>query len=116
MSKLLPGVFLAFMLLAGCQSGRPLYYWGHYESMIYQSYAKPDKITAEQQIEQLQEDVQKAAAVNLPVHPGLHAHLGYLYYQLGKQDLAQKEFNLEKNLFPESATFIDRVLNQSKPQ
>lgn len=103
-------------LLAGCQAARPLYYWGHYEALIYQGYAKPDKITMEQRVQQLEEDVQKAAAANLPVHPGLHAHLGYLYFQLGKQDLARKEFELEKNLFPESATFIDRMLTHAKPQ
>lgn len=115
MNKIWLGIPL-LLFVAGCQTARPLYYWGHYENQIYQSYAKPDKVTAEQQVRQLEEDVQKAAAENLPVHPGLHAHLGYLYYQLGQHDRAGKEFALEKELFPESAKFIDRMLSQSKPQ
>jgi hypothetical protein len=101
-------------LLAGCQTAKPLYYWGHYERLIYLSYAKPDKATPELQVERLQEDVQKAAAANLSVHPGLHAHLGYLYAQMGQNDRAEKEFAMEKALFPESAQFIDGMLQ--KPQ
>jgi len=108
------GLGLLGLGLAGCQTARPLYYWGHYEGETYLNYSKPGKVTAEQQILDLQEDVQKAAAANLPVHPGLHAHLGYLYAQQFKPDLAHKEFELEKSLFPESAAFIDRVLHSSK--
>ena len=110
------GVGLLLLVLTGCQTARPLYYWGHYEGEAYLSYSKPGKVAAEQQILDLQEDIQKAAAANLPVHPGLHAHLGYLYSQQGKPDLARKEFELEKSLFPESAAFIDRLLTPSKPQ
>ena len=102
---------VAALLLAGCQTARPLYYWGNYEPITYESYVKPDKATAEIQIEKLQEDIQKASATNLGVPPGLHAQLGYLYYQQGKLDLAEKEFSAEKALFPESGPFIDRLLH-----
>lgn len=100
------------LLLAGCQTHRPLYFWGHYEPAIYQSYAAPQKAPPERQIEWLLEDREKAAAKNLPVNPGFHAHLGYLYYQVGKTDLALKEFETEKQLFPESAVFMDRLMQK----
>ncbi len=103
------------VLLAGCQTARPLYYWGHYEPLAYQSYAAPQKAPPEKQIEALLEDEQKAAAANLPLHPGFHAHLGYLYYQVGKYDLGRKEFEAEKQLFPESAQLMDRMLKQPQP-
>lgn len=102
------------LLLAGCQTARPLYYWGHYEPMTYTGYEKPDKAPPERQIEWMLEDEQKAAAANLPVHPGFHAYLGYLYYQTGKYDLAAKEFEAEKQQFPESAHFMDRMLKQQQ--
>jgi hypothetical protein len=110
------GALLAFvtLLFGGCQNARPLYYWGHYETLAYQSYVAPGKTSPETQIEKLKEDLQKAAAANLPAHPGLHAQLGYLYYQLGKYDEAVKEFEAEKSLFPESAAFMDRMLQQPK--
>ena len=48
--------------------------------------------------------------------PGWHAHLGYLYFELGKSDQARQEFETEKANFPESAVFMDRLLaNLNKP-
>lgn len=102
----------AGFLLAGCQTARPLYFWGQYEPLIYQSYTAPEKAPPEMQVEKLKADLEKARAANLPAHPGLHAHLGYLYYQLGKFDEAQEQFEAEKRLFPESSVFIDQMLKQ----
>ena len=114
MARLALGLIL-LVLLPGCQTQRSLFYWGHYEALIYQAYVAPAKAPTGLQIEKLQEDVVRAAAANLTVHPGLHAHLGYLYYQSGQTDLARKEFETEKTLFPESAVFMDRMLQPAKP-
>ena len=102
-------------LLTGC-TAPTIYSWGHYEQMVYTSYAEPGKATPEVQVMALEEDFQKARAKNKPVPPGFHAHLGHLYYQLGKQDQARQEFETEKAIFPESAVFMDRMLaNLNKP-
>ena len=53
------------LLLTGCAAHRePLYTWGHYEGQIYTSYSEPGKLSAEQQIEELEQDYQKARAAN----------------------------------------------------
>jgi hypothetical protein len=109
-------VLASALLLAGCQTARPLYYWGHYEALTYAGYVKPDKATAEIQIPLLEEDVQRAAAANLPVHPGLHAQLGLMYSQIGRSDDARREFELEQSLFPESTVLVDHLLNPVKPR
>ena len=97
------------VLLAGCRSP-DVYYWGRYEDLVYTTYAKPDKASPEIQVQIMEEDLQKAISANKPVPPGFHAQLGYLYFQLGKLDLAQREFETEKRQFPESAVFMDRML------
>lgn len=102
------------VLLTGCQTARPLYYWGNYETINYLAYSKPEKATLELQREKLEEDIEKAKARNLPVHPGLHAQLGYVYYQLGRSDLALREFTEEKNRFPESEAFMDHMIEKLK--
>ncbi len=111
---LLAALVLAAML-SGC--GAPsIYSWGHYEELIYTSYAQPGKAPPEMQVIALEEDFQKARAKNKPVPPGFHAHLGHLYYQLGKFDQARQQFETEKANFPESAVFMDRLLaNLKKP-
>lgn len=100
--------------LVGCQTARPLYYWGNYEAQIYQGYSAPGKATPEQQIEALKADIEKAKAANLATPPGLHAHLGYLYAQTGKADLAAQEFDTEKRLFPESSGLVDSLMKRPK--
>lgn len=107
--KLMGLVVVSATLLTGCAS-KTIYSWGHYEDLIYTSYAKPGKVTAELQVEKLEEDFQKAKAGPKPVPPGFHAHLGCLYYELGKSDQARQEFETEKANFPESSVFMDRML------
>jgi hypothetical protein len=96
-------------LLAGCAQPT-LYRWGHYEALVYAAYAAPGTMPAERQIELLERDYQEARAANQPVPPGFHAHLGYLYYQIGRLDQARQAFETEKANFPESRVFMDRLL------
>jgi hypothetical protein len=106
-----PAAMLA--LLTGC-AAPTIYSWGHYEELIYSSYATPGKVSPQMEVEKLEEDYQKARAANKPVPPGWHAQLGYLYYQLGKLDQAKQEFMTEKANFPESTVFMDRLLAKFK--
>lgn len=96
-------------LMTGCRSP-DVYYWGYYENLVYVSYTKPDKATPEMQARTMEEDVQKAISANKPLPPGFHAHLGNLYFQMRKTDLALSEFQKEKAQFPESAVFMDRLI------
>lgn len=112
--KKIPALLLV-TVLCGCQTAvRPLYYWGQYESILYQNYKNPQKAGAAEQAAKLEEDLAKAAAQNLSPNPGLHAQLGFAYYQLGKTDAAEMEFAAEKALFPESSVFIDRMVAKLK--
>lgn len=107
--KILAALLLAGVFTSGCQTDH--YYWGHYENLVYVSYAKPGQVTPEMQAEVMQRDLQKADSENKPLPPGFHAHLGYEYYLLGRKDLALIQFQKEKTEFPESAVFVDRMLD-----
>ena len=110
-----PLLLLVALGLGGCQNAvKPIYYWGNYENLLYQTYSKPENAGPAEQAAKLEEDLTKAAAKNLSPNPGLHAQLGYAYYQLGRTDAAEKEFVAEKTLFPESTVFIDRMLAKLK--
>ncbi len=110
-------VWLAFLilLLPGCATPT-LYSYGHYEELIYAAYAAPGKISPELQVEKMEQDYQKARAANQRMCPGWHAQLGFLYFQLGKLDQAQQEFQTEKAEFPESVVFMDRLMANLKKQ
>ncbi len=104
--------FVVFLpaLLSSCAPRQTLYFWGHYEEVLYRSYAKPGEGGPEKQIEKLEQDYQVARSQQKPMPPGWHANLGYLYYQTGKLDEARQEFKTEKAAFPESTVFMDRLL------
>ena len=105
------------ILLAGCQHYPTRYAWGSYETLIYVSYAEPGQMTPEAQVDTLEKDEQLAASKKWPMPPGWHAHLGYLYAQIGRPEDAARELAAEKTEFPESAVFVDHLLdNLKRPQ
>lgn len=98
-------------LLIGCSSIRPLYYWGNYEPVVYSHYS--DKNSPTQEIEKLRKDERDAREENLPLNPGYHSYLGYLYYQVGNFSMANQEFAKEKKMFPESEKLMNRFLDSN---
>ena len=105
------GLITLLLLLAGCstKADKSLYNWDNYQTTVYQYY-QGDKVGPEEQIASLKESIEKSRATNKAVPPGLHAQLGLLYANTGHTDLAFQEFNTEKSLFPESATYMDFLL------
>jgi len=102
----------SLLVQCGCTSSQGLYYWGHYEQNIYDMYIAPDKATADAQVEEMEADIEQARAAGRPLPPGFQAHLGFLYFQLGKFDLARRSFESEKAAFPESTVLMDRFIER----
>jgi hypothetical protein len=102
---------LAGLLLVGCAEQQTLYQWEGYQQQVYQYLQGGSK---EEQVEVLEADLQKIKAKDGAVPPGYHAQLGLLYSSLGKEDQMIQQFQTEKALFPESATYMDFLLNNAK--
>lgn len=75
-------------------------------------YEAPDQGTAESQIEILELDIEKARSKNQPLAPGIRAHMGFLYFQLGQYEQARQAFEAEKVAFPESAKLMNRFIGK----
>ncbi|MCP4407433.1 MAG: DUF4810 domain-containing protein [Gammaproteobacteria bacterium] len=108
------GVFAALLLLvAGCAQKKPqIYRWGIYQDLVYQQYLQPGMADPATQAAKLSEDIQRTEAEGKRIPPGVHAHLGYVYYSLGNTGLAMEQFDAERTLFPESSVFIDGILGR----
>ena len=102
------------MLAAGCTQSSALYRWGDYESLLYDMYIRPGTADPTTQIARLTEDITRTQAQGQRVPPGVHAHLGYLYYTQGQLDAAYEQFVTEKSLFPEATHFVDVILARMK--
>jgi hypothetical protein len=106
-------LILAVAVLAtasGCTQTTDIYRWGEYEDLVYAMYVKPGTADPGTQALELAEDVARTESEHRRVPPGVHAHLGYLYYLQGNIDAAFVEFQTEKELFPESTVFIDGMI------
>lgn len=101
-------------VLYGCAGKSNLYYWGEYEPIIYDMYVNPGKADAHTQIAKLTTTIQRAQNSERQVPPGLYAHLGMIYAQIGDPGTAVEAFLAEKELYPESAFFIDGIMKRSK--
>lgn len=100
------------ILMISCSSSKDIYYWGHYQDLLYDQYQTPGKATPETQVLKLEEDIEKARSLNKPLPPGFYAHLGYQYLQMGKTTEAKDSFIAEKKQFIESTVLMDRFLKK----
>lgn len=107
--------FLLLGLISGCATQPALYRWGDYDSQVYAHLKNTG--SPEQQIAVLEKALQTGNQTQNP-GPGLHAHLGLLYGKLGQEDLMRKHWEIEKTLYPESAAYLDFLMNRNakKPQ
>lgn len=106
-------LYAAALLLSGCATTYTQYYWGDYESLIYQTYHSPNDVPPSVQIDKLNIDIEKAQTAGKPVPPGLYAHLGLMYAADGNKELAIAALTKEKELFPDSGKFIDGLIQRS---
>ncbi|KUM51979.1 DUF4810 domain-containing protein [Rheinheimera sp. EpRS3] len=102
-------VLSVLLSLSACKTTESLYYHGEYNKAVY-TYFKADETTPADQIATLQQIIQAAEAAGKPVAPGIHAHLGLLYFDTGNVPQGQQHFEYEKALFPESTQYLDFLL------
>ncbi|MBE8595659.1 DUF4810 domain-containing protein [Xenorhabdus sp. BG5] len=108
------GILLGALLLTGCVTApKTLYEWGNYQPTLYEYYQQ-DETGPQEQLQALQKVVEQAKAKDKPVPPGLHAQMGLLYSKIGNIEKAFRQFEIEKNLFPESAPYMDFLLSKNK--
>jgi hypothetical protein len=106
----LPIALLAAATLAGC-AAQPLYQWGNYDAMLYESYKEAGK-TAEFQ-HKLEEHVAHLEQRHVTVAPGLYAELGTLYMQSGDTAKARDYFTKERDAWPESRALMDSLIQRT---
>lgn len=102
------GMMAAF--IGGCAIDPPLYRWGDYEQIIYQGYKEPGSSDPVTDGQLLAADLERTEAEGKQIPPGARIHLGYLYFEQGRDEEARTLFELEKQFFPESTVFVNGLL------
>lgn len=108
------GVALA-ATLAGCATAPPqLYHWGDYQRQVYQSL-NADDTGPQEQLQQLEQQAEKARAKGAALPPGFRAQVGLLMLRLGRDADAAAQFEAEKQAFPESTAYMNFLLRRMQP-
>jgi hypothetical protein len=94
--------------LSGCAA--PLYEWGHYEQAVWDLH-RPNFVP-EKEVKVLSKEIDATLKKGRQVPPGEYAMLGFLYYRLGDLKQATDCLLREKELYPESATFVDGMIRR----
>jgi hypothetical protein len=105
-------IIIVSLLAAGCAARQPpLYYWGNYQDQVYEHFKAENP---EKEIAVLEADLQKARSKGLHMPPGFFAHLGLLYAQLGREDMAMQNFDAEATLYPESRQYMNFLMKKKE--
>jgi len=80
--------------------------WGGYENQLYRYHKNPEN--RDDYRRALENAIARGQETNR-VAPGLNAELGYLAYESGDTATAQRYFEAEMRLFPESRAFLQRL-------
>lgn len=109
MKKSFSIILIALILaLTGCATNKNLYSWGTYEPQVY-LYFKGE--SPEKQIIELENHLIEIKSKGSAPPPGFYAHLGMLYSKVGRESEVMNMFEMEKKIYPESAIFINNIIN-----
>lgn len=103
---------LIVTMLASCApKTKPLYYWGDYENISYKAVKSNEKNDYDNLLlsfDDIAKNTAKGTSGKIP--PGICADFGYFLMQNGKEEEGKQWLMKEKELYPESSTFIDQIL------
>ncbi len=105
----------AVAMMAACAhkaSPPPLYMWESFPRQQYDTLLTSGGSGGDEIIQSMEAHAEKARAAGAALPPGFRAHLGMLKLASGDPAQARRLWEAEKEAFPESAPFMDRLLNR----
>ena len=91
---------------------KSLYNWDRYTTTSYQFYKKQTPEATEALMKTYENMIKKTTGTRKTAAPGVHAEYGYFLIQNGKKDDGIVMLKKEKELYPESSIFMDRLIKQ----
>ncbi len=98
--------------LASCQTQQSLYSWYDSEDATYMYTKRGTEKTLAQAMAQYDKVIAKQKGIRKTVPPGVNAEYGFLLYKSGKKEEGLALFRAEIKAYPESETFVSRIIKQ----
>lgn len=106
---LIVAVIVSFV---SCGSPKTLYSWYDYEDATYQYNKRQTDELKVKMMKQYLKMTKKQKGSRRVVPPGLYAEYGYALYMGGKKEEGLDFLKQEIKLYPESETYISRIIKQ----
>lgn len=103
---------LVSFVLAGCGPSNDLYTWYDYQNAVLEFVKKQTPESEEALIKEYERVVNEQNGTRKTPPPGVCAEYGYLLLKKGKKEEGLALLKQEIALYPESATFIGRIVKQ----
>lgn len=103
---------MAVMALVSCNTKKSLYSWYNYEDATYQYSKKRTDELKVKMMEQYLKMAQNQKGIRGVVPPGLNAEYGFFLCMEGKKEEGLNFLREEIKLYPESETYISRIIKQ----
>ncbi|WP_321332750.1 DUF4810 domain-containing protein [uncultured Bacteroides sp.] len=97
---------------ASCTTTGSLYNWNDYVDASYKYYKKQTPEATEHLMKTYEAMINKPNGSRRVIAPGICGEYGYFLLQNGKKEQGIAMLQKEKELYPESAVFMDRLINQ----
>lgn len=112
--KILKGALAGLVLCAitSCSSSRTLYSWYDYEDATYQYSKKATPELYKKMMEEYVKVASKQKGLRKVVPPGLNAEYGFQLCKEGKKEEGLKYLKEEIEMYPESKTYVSRIIKQ----
>ena len=96
--------------LMSCETNRQLYSWSNYVNASYQNEKKQTPESLEKLMAEYDKLIIKQKGARKTVPPGIYAEKGYQLFLVGQKEAGLENFRMEKELYPESSVFIDKII------
>jgi hypothetical protein len=104
-------LFVIVSLCSACAQPKQLYNFGDYNDSYYKHKKKSTPETRQALIKSIEKAIgEENKSLSGRVPPGMYANLGYMYLQDGNTQKAISLFEKEKETYPESVHFMDRLI------
>lgn len=100
------------MMLASCTTTTTLYNWNDYVNSSYQYYKQQTPESTARLMKTYEAMINKPNGSRKTIAPGICAEYGYFLIQNGKKEEGVTMLKKEKELYPESTQFMDRLIKQ----
>lgn len=105
-------VGMVALAMASCTTTKPLYSWHNSEDAAYQYTKKLTDTELAEAMAQYKLVIEQQKGTRATVPPGANAEYGYMLVKAGQKQEGIALLKAEMQLYPESKTFVSRIVNQ----